>query len=276
MKNTVSSSLFTLLLTSQLHSIHCQPEWVKPVNYTYDEPVVFNQWCEEVREVFGPSCTCVTNYGDQNNIYSVDLDHEINCDPLQGESTCIEGISIDSARVWLKATSIGYENDFARIKETAIRDFYIFMDETDIGTISFRFNDNINQRRTGCEAIYGAINCNLCGICDAPPNNKSAEVPTHLGPADIFRGISGQCRYGNNGPNVPQINLFNTCENGPNVLTKLFWEELEIRSANETGRCPTPAPTEPPLVKSSATTPRVVISLLGLTLASFLLTSVLV
>lgn len=203
--------------------------------------------------MYGPSCRCTTTYGIDNNIYSVDLNHEINCDPLQGNNTCIQGVTVDSARIWLKATSIGYENDFERIKETAITDFYVFLDDTSIGTISFRFNDRIGQRRTGCEAVFGAVNCPLCGVCDAPAYDKTLESPNHLGPADIFRGISGNCRYGNSGDTDIKIGVFDTCKNGDNILTDIWWNELEILTVNETGACPAPPmpPTEAPTSGSS-------------------------
>ncbi|CAB9514603.1 expressed unknown protein [Seminavis robusta] len=233
---SLGSSLFlflSLVLTLVVSPTDAQPEFVKPVNYTYDDPVVFNQWCDDLTEMYGPTCTCETTYGISNNIDSVDLDHEINCDPLQGKSTCISNVTVDSARIWLKATSIGEVGNYETIKETAITDFYVFLDDTSIDTISFRFNDGIGQRRTGCLAVFGAVNCARCGVCDAPPNDKEAEYPVHLGPKEIFNGISGVCNYGNG----PPIGLFNTCTNGSNILTDIAWYDLEITAADQIGPC---------------------------------------
>jgi hypothetical protein len=236
MRSLSSCLLAVLLLSWAVPPTDAQAEFVKPVNYTYDDPVVFNQWCAELTDMYGPTCTCETRYGESNNINGLDLDHEIHCDPLQGERTCIHNVTIDTARVWLKATSIGEEGNFQTIKETAITDFYVFLDETSVNTISFRFNDDIGQRRTGCEGVVGSINCARCGLCDVPPKDDSLEYPVHLGPADIFRGISGFCRYGLG----PSVGTFNTCDNtnGSSVIMDILFFDLEITDADQIGPCP--------------------------------------
>jgi hypothetical protein len=236
MRSLSSCLLAALVLSWAVPPTDAQVEFVKPVNYTYDEPVVFNQWCTELTEMYGPTCSCETRYGESNNINGLDLDHEINCDPLQGERTCIQNVTIDTARVWLKATSIGEVGNFQTIKETAITDFYVFLDDTSVNTISFRFNDGIGQRRTGCEGVVGSINCARCGLCDVPPEDDSLEYPVHVGPADIFRGISGFCRYGLG----PAVGTFNTCSNtnGSSAIMDILFFELEITDKDEIGPCP--------------------------------------
>jgi len=235
-----SLNLLLLLSASSLLPNNAQVEFEVQTNYTYDEPVVFNEWCQEMIDMYGPSCVCTTTYGTSNGIDGLDLDHEVLCDPLQGNSTCIDGITVRTARVWLKANSIGEPGNYENIQQTQMRDLYVFLDDTSVGTTSFRYTQsNFNQRRTGCEAIIGGINCARCGLCNVPDDNRtlgSDDLRAHLSPNDIFAGISGQCRYGEGGNST--INLFNTCEDGGNLLTKVVWTDLEIKSPEETGPCP--------------------------------------
>jgi len=240
--NAVGMIMAAVTAAAVLSVVQAQVEFERPTNYTYDEPVVFNDWCQQIKDMYGPTCVCTTKICTANGINALDLCHEVNCDPIQGELTCINNVTVETNRVYLKASSIGEEGNYENIQQTVIKDFYVLLDDTSVDTISFRYNANFNQRRTGCEAVFGGINCARCGVCDAPPDDVGEDgIHVHLSPNDIFRGISGQCRYGRG----PDIGLFNTCEDGDNPLTNITWRELEIRSEDEKGACPGYAPFVP-------------------------------
>lgn len=232
MKNAFGVIAFMAALAP--HQGQAQVEFEVRTNYTFDEPVVFNEWCQQMKDMYGDSCVCETKIGTSNGIDALDLNHVVNCDPTQGQLTCVENVTIETNRVWLKANSIGEIGNYENIQQTVITDFYVFLDDTSIDTISFRYNANFKQRRSGCEAVFGGVNCARCGVCDMPPDDREDGIHVHLSPNDIFRGISGQCRYGNG----PDVGIFNTCTNGDNILTNIVWKELEVRSDEEFGACP--------------------------------------
>ena len=229
-----SYGIFALMAALAPHNVQAQVEFEVRTNYTFDEPVVFNEWCQQMKDMYGESCVCETKIGTSNGIDALDLDHVVNCDPIQGQFSCVENVTIETNFVQLKANSIGETGNYQNIQQTVIKDFRVLLDDTSIDTISFRYNANFNQRRSGCEAVFGGVNCARCGVCDMPPDDREDGIHVHLSPNDIFKGISGQCRYGSG----PDVGLFNTCDNGDNILTNIVFKELEVKSEEEIGACP--------------------------------------
>ena len=234
MKGSLGLIAFTAMMAQAPETAQAQVDFEPRTNYTFEEPVVFNEWCQQMKDMFGDTCVCETKIGTSNGIDALDLDHLVTCDPTQGRLTCVENVTVETANVYLKANSIGEIGNYENIQQTVINDFYVFLDDTSIDTISFRYNANFKQRRSGCEAVFGGVNCARCGLCDLPPDDREDGIHVHLSPNDIFNGISGQCRYGSG----PDVGLFNTCEDGDNILTNIVWRNLEVRSEEEFGACP--------------------------------------